>query len=485
METRTPSLGKIVTMVLFALSCVGLLLFLWLSFGGTIPFKPQGYRVRISFPNADQLAAQADVRIAGVNVGKVVSKSLDPKASQTIATVELQSKFAPIRQDARAILRQKTIAGETYIELAPGPQGAPAIPDGGLLARGNVQPAVQLDQIFDTFDPTTRHAFQVWQRELAVAVQGNDQNLNSVFGNLPAFAANANDLLAVLDVEHAAVVNLVQNGGTTFAALSRDQGALRNLITSSGTTFATTAATNNALADTFRVFPTFLNEAKATNARLKTFALDTDPLIKQLEPVAQDLTPTLAAVRTLSPDLRRLFVNLGPLVTVSKAGLPAVRDVLVGAKPLLASLGPFLEQLNPILTWIEGHQQLTADFISQAATAFAAKTNLLLNTTGTGHYLRSFAPAILAGLGSSAPTASVRGNTYPPSLWVAPQAIGFSGGGKFPNSFAPPAFDCFNSKGPVPADPKTQTPTCWIAPPLPGAKPGQIPHILAATYPKK
>ena len=31
-------------MVLFALSCVGLLLFLWLSFGGTIPFNPQGYR---------------------------------------------------------------------------------------------------------------------------------------------------------------------------------------------------------------------------------------------------------------------------------------------------------------------------------------------------------------------------------------------------------------------------------------------------------
>ena len=62
MQTSAPSLGRVVLMVLFALSCVGLLLFLWLSFGGTIPFKPEGYRVRVSFPNADQLATQADVR---------------------------------------------------------------------------------------------------------------------------------------------------------------------------------------------------------------------------------------------------------------------------------------------------------------------------------------------------------------------------------------------------------------------------------------
>ncbi len=67
METRSPSVGKVLTMVLFALSCVGLLLFLWLSFGGTIPFNAKGYRIQVSFPYAGQLASQADVRIAGVS----------------------------------------------------------------------------------------------------------------------------------------------------------------------------------------------------------------------------------------------------------------------------------------------------------------------------------------------------------------------------------------------------------------------------------
>ena len=56
METRSPSLGKVLTMVLFALSCVGLLLFLWLSFGGTLPFNPQGYRIKVAFQNAEELA---------------------------------------------------------------------------------------------------------------------------------------------------------------------------------------------------------------------------------------------------------------------------------------------------------------------------------------------------------------------------------------------------------------------------------------------
>jgi phospholipid/cholesterol/gamma-HCH transport system substrate-binding protein len=128
MQTGAPSLAKILTMVLFALSCFGLLLFLWLSFGGPIPFQPQGYRFRASFPNAQQLATQADVRIAGVSVGKVVAKSLDPQGNRTIATIQLDNQYAPIRQGARAILREKTIIGETYVEIAPGSPTHPRCP---------------------------------------------------------------------------------------------------------------------------------------------------------------------------------------------------------------------------------------------------------------------------------------------------------------------------------------------------------------------
>jgi virulence factor Mce-like protein len=472
-------------MVLFALSCVGLLLFLWLSFGGTVPFATQGYRIKIAFPYAQQLGQQADVRIAGVNVGKVLQKTLDPRGNRTIATVEINKKFAPIHKDSLAILRLKTIIGETYVELTPGNPGSPYLPDGGLLPRSQVQPAVQLDQVVSTFDPATRHAFQVWQQSLAQATRGNDQNLNNVLGNLPTFAADATDILKVLDVEHTAVVRLLQNGSTVFSALDQNQSALRNLITSGEAVFNTTAANNQALSDTFHVFPTFLNETKATMARLKTFALNTDPLIRELDPVAIQLRPTLAAVQRLSPDLRHLFNNLQPLITASQTGLPAIAQVINGARPLLGALGPFLEQLNPVLVWLSLHQQLISDFISNGAagiagtiptTQYGGGGGITCGGTPCGHYLRQFSPQDTPAQGAR--DANNRGNTYPPPLWLA-EPQDFNAGGAFPGNFALPSWDCNNAGGPKPVTGPNQA--CWVQHP-PGSVGSQIPHIQQAHY---
>jgi virulence factor Mce-like protein len=491
MQTKPPAVRQIVVMVLFVLSCVGLLLFLWLSFGGTIPFNPQGYRFKASFPNAQELADQADVRIAGVSVGKVVSKSLDPLGNRTLATIELDKQYAPIRSDARAILRTKTILGETYVEITPGTRTAPPLPDGGTLARTNVQPAVQLNQIFDAFDPVTRRAFQAWQQELATALRGNGENLNNTLGNLPAFAGDASDVLQVLDVEHMSVVGLLRNGTTVFNALTQNQAALRSLITSAAATFHTTAANDSSISQTFQVFPTFLRETRATFRALATFAVNTNPLLVELQPVARDLGPTLNSVRVLSPDLLSLFTNLDPLITASETGFPALSKVLLGAKPLLGAIGPFLGQLNPILNWLSLHQQLLSDFISVGAVGVAAKTTayggggLKCGGTPCGHYLRQFSPIgpQTSGL-AAARDPNSRGNTYPPPLWLAdPQS--FTAGGSFPGSFALPSWDCKQTGAPGNGErPATDTDqACWVAPTLPGAKPGQIPHILAAHYP--
>jgi phospholipid/cholesterol/gamma-HCH transport system substrate-binding protein len=245
------------------------------------------------------------------------------------------------------------------------------------------------------------------------------------------------------------------------------------------------------------VFPTFLNETKATRARLQSFSQDTDPLIKALEPVATNLKPTLADVRALAPSLRSFFVNLGPLITVSKTGMPAIRDVLNGATPLLASVGPFLEQLNPILTWLSTHQQLISDFISNGAAGLAAQTTSF-SGGGTGHYLRQFQPtgAETLSFNTSSRDAANRGNTYPPPLWLA-DTKAFSAGGKYPGSFASPSWDCNNTgaggdgsqaAGPgAPSVTQTGTPACWVAPPLAAlvGQSGKFPHLTAATYSNK
>jgi hypothetical protein len=287
-----------------------------------------------------------------------------------------------------------------------------------------------------------------------------------------------------------------------FGALSQDQSALRNLITSGESVFSETAQNQDKLAQIFQVFPTFLQESKSTMARLKAFSLNTDPLIKQLEPVARDLGPTLHSVQVLSPYLKSFFYTLGErpaskgnnLIAVSKTGLPAVRNFLLGTKPLLGSLGPFLEQLNPILNWLSLHQQLISDFISNGAGPIAATTTTLggggmkCNGVPCGHYLRQFGPTgpeTLALYNNRDP--DNRGNTYLPPLWASGSA-GFTAGGKFPNSVIPPAWDCNNTgfpgDGSRPADPKAGHPACWVQHP-PGSKGSQIPHITKAHYSSK
>ncbi len=118
MQKRAPTLGNILVIILFTLSCFGLLLFLWESFGGPVPLKPKGYQFTVAFPRSLALAEQSDVRISGVDVGHVVALKLGGEG-RTIATVELSSQYAPIRDDMHAILRQKTLLGETYVQLIP------------------------------------------------------------------------------------------------------------------------------------------------------------------------------------------------------------------------------------------------------------------------------------------------------------------------------------------------------------------------------
>ena len=367
MVKDTPSFFKLAAMVVFTMSCFGLLLFLWVAFGGSIPLKPEGYRVTVSFPEAATLAEEADVRLAGVNVGKVKGKELDKGASRTLVELELDEEFAPISKDSRAVLRQKTLLGETYVELSPGSPKAPDVQDGGRLADSRVEETVELDEIFSAFDEPTRKAFQEWVAELSRAVDGRSPDLNAAFGNLEGFAVDGAALLQELDQQGTALQRLVKNTGRVFGAISERDGMLRGLITNANDTFAATASKDEALADTMRVFPTFLDETKATTARLERFAVDTRPLVNLLKPSADDLGPTVRDLGDLAPDLEGLFRDLNPLIRAGRTGLPDLERTLRGAEPLFEAAHVFLPELNPILSELNFHQVTVAAFISNAA----------------------------------------------------------------------------------------------------------------------
>src|ERR671928_286197 len=147
MIKQSPSIGRMIAMVGFTLSVFAILIFLWLAFGGTVPLKPEGYRFTVHMPEAATLAEEADVRMAGVNIGKVKSKKLDKGGARTVVEVQLDKQYAPIPKDTHAILRQKTLLGETYLELAPGHSDKGMLADGGRLPNAQVGPTVELDEI--------------------------------------------------------------------------------------------------------------------------------------------------------------------------------------------------------------------------------------------------------------------------------------------------------------------------------------------------
>jgi phospholipid/cholesterol/gamma-HCH transport system substrate-binding protein len=365
---QAPSLARIIAMVTFTLSVAGLLMFLWLSFGGPIPLKPESYRLKAHFPEAATLAVEADVRLAGVNVGKVKKKELDKRGAATIVEFELKPEYAPIPKDSKAILRAKTLFGETYVQLSTGKKSSGNLQDGDTISSKQIETTVELDEIFTSFDEPTRRAFQEWMRELAKASKGeSSQHLNDAFGNLEGFAVDGATLLRVLDEQEAAVHRLIKNTGVVFGAINEREGALRGLIEGSHATFEATASRDEALAETFRIFPTFLDESRVTMARLERFANNTRPLVRALKAPADDLGPTVRDLGDLAPHLTRLFRDLPPLIRASRTGVPDLERVLDEAEPLLEAAHVFFPELNPILSYFNFHQDTIAAFISNGA----------------------------------------------------------------------------------------------------------------------
>ena len=406
MQKQAPSIGRILVAVGFTLSCFGLLLFLWVTFGGPVPFKPESYRFTADFPEAITLQKEADVRIGGVSVGKVKEIGLPPESechsnptvcNTTRATIEIDPQYAPISSDARAILRQKTLLGETYVELTTGsqvqPGRAPRQPAhslapstsasspaathairsrrGGHLAQTQVQDETQIDEIFQGFDKPTRDAFQSWMQNSALAVNGRGLDLNDAFGNLGPFASDASDVLGTLRSQEQSLRTLVHDTGDVFAALTAHDQALAGAVVGANRTFGALASQSRALSDTFKIFPTFENEGRLTLNRLKSFAEDARPVFHDLRPVARNLSPTLRDVRKLAPKAHKLFENFDPLIRASATGFPSLSSFLRELRPVMDGLDPFLQNLNPVVRWLDYQAPVVTDFLSNPSSSTA------------------------------------------------------------------------------------------------------------------
>ncbi len=159
MITRLPSRGDARRRArCSSLASVLLTLFVWRSVGGPLPLQPQAStRSRALFENASQLTKNADVRISGVNVGKVVE--VRPRGLRTEATLSIDARYAPLPDDVRAILRQKTLLGETFVALSPGqPRRRRGWPTAATIRTAQVEPTQPLDRVLGHARPAHARA---------------------------------------------------------------------------------------------------------------------------------------------------------------------------------------------------------------------------------------------------------------------------------------------------------------------------------------
>jgi phospholipid/cholesterol/gamma-HCH transport system substrate-binding protein len=420
MSKRAPSTTQLVIITAFALSCFGILLFLWITFGGSTPFKAKSYQITVPFTEASQLAEQSDVRISGVDVGKVENIELGPGGKEAVALLNIDDKYAPLPRSTRAMLRTKTLLGETYVELTPGSKDEPPLPDGGTLPAAQVAESVQLDEIFQAFDPKTRAAFQSWMQEAAVAIEGQGQNLSYAIGNFEPTFTEYENLFRVLNSQKLAVSKLFSNGAKTFEALRGREGQLADLIRSSNELFKTTAERDQDIEALFRAFPTFQDESRLTVARLQGFATNADPLSKQLVPVAEELSPTLIKLSDLAPEAQKLFEALPAVEREAPTGFPSLRKLFRDDfPPLLRAAEPFARNLNPLLTGLGLYKQEVTSFFGNLASATTAE---LTETNAAGqkiHFLRTLGPINAESIASYPSRLALnRASAYSPPLWA-------------------------------------------------------------------
>lgn len=418
MVTQSPRRSALLVAIAFTLSCIGLMIFVWTQFGGTIPFAPQGYRVRAIFRETGLLVPGADVRISGVNVGRVTG--VDRHGSESLVTMDIQERYAPVPADTRVILRQKTLLGEAYVALSTGTRTGPKLRDGGLLPRSQVAQTQQLDQVLGAFGQPTQQDLNRFLAGSAASLAGRTADLSSTLGNLDPAVASLQEVFSALNEQRDQLASLLRNGSTVMTTLGNRSSDLQTLIRAGDRVMSATAQRNAALSATIDRLPGFLGRLRVTlTAAGHTLAL-ASPSVSSLQTSAPLLRPALQDVISLSGPALALLHAAPRLIHDSLVALPAIARFNDAFHPAVDALLPAVRQITPVISFIGLYRQELAGAMSNLAASLeghaSAATNGYPDRPGRASYLRS-----LAIIGNETPFGqSVREPTNRSNPYYAP-----------------------------------------------------------------
>jgi virulence factor Mce-like protein len=410
MVTQAPRRAAVLAAVGFTLSCIGLVIFVWTQFGGTVPFAAQGYRIKAVFKETGLLVPGADVRISGVNVGRVAAVA--NRGVYSLVTMDVSQQYAPVPADARAVLRQKTLLGEAYVELSSGIRTGPRLPDGGTIPRSQVADTQQLDQVLGAFGKPTQRDLQEFLSGSGAALAGRGQTLNDALGNLDPTLGELQTIVGVLSRQQGDVRQLIRGSATVLTTLGQRSSDVQTLVDAGDRVLSATAARNASLTATVNSLPPFLAQLRtALRAAGTTLAL-AKPSLDALRPAAPMLAPALRAVIALSGPAVGLLHQAPTLIHEAILALPSIARFNAALHPGLDALLPAVRQLTPVIGLIgDYHRELVTAMANLAAGLEA--TAPAETASGSASYLRAL--SVIGNesfFGQSVREPTNRDNTY-------------------------------------------------------------------------
>src|SRR3954454_7357112 len=223
---------------------------------GYVLLRPGGpdYKVHARFQNASQLVKGDFVQVAGAPIGKITNIDLTPDGQADVTLKITDGGYVPLRRGTKAVIRQASLSGvaNRYVDLQlPDGTKTQKIDSGGVIDQTDTTTAVDLDQLFNTFDPKTRRALSGVIRGYAAAYGGkggeanagwaylnpslvaSDRLFNALDSDTPLlkrFVSASSQLVGDLAARRADLAGLVDHLATTTGAIGRQKQALSTAI---------------------------------------------------------------------------------------------------------------------------------------------------------------------------------------------------------------------------------------------------------------
>jgi phospholipid/cholesterol/gamma-HCH transport system substrate-binding protein len=382
MSLRIPRLGAIGLIVAFA-TAIALFLFFMSRFGGPSVGISSPYEVSAVVPDSEGLAPRSDVLDRGVKVGEV--ESVEVQGDQARVKLGIDGDYAPLPSDTTVRIAQKTLFGESYVDLGLG--HAPSmLADGTQLASSQVLPAaVDIDQALSALDAPARRDLQGVLQTLGrgASIPDASGNVSATIGGLARTTSELRRLTQTLDGQESDIAAVVQDGGTVVDTLARREASIRQIVSGGRDTLGALASRSDSLREGLSELPGLLEGARST-------LTDARPLIREARPLAADLAtaakPLREALLDVPPAARSANAVLRGLPAFNRTALPFLdhSDRVLGlAAPAAEPLSAAFRNLQPIVKYL-------ADRRTAVAAWFTNTGDLGSSSDSKGHFARFF-----------------------------------------------------------------------------------------------